>query len=116
MQRVMRYHYTSLLAAFGMLVVFVAPVIAIEAMLLALLLVVTGASNYWPTNLVAALLGTGGAASALHGILVRWQTPRGVGGDGAVPAEPPERIEDGSGGLVALVVTALAAAIVGALP
>ena len=47
-------------AAVLMTLVVISPVVAIEAMLLAWLLIVVGASSYWPTNLVT--MGPGAAS------------------------------------------------------
>jgi len=124
-------------ASLAMAVVVVTPVLAVEAMLLAMLLVVVGAANYWPANLMVACLGAVGVGGALNGLIVSWeklQQRRASRRDAAVRRRPTvaygtpvresdgarsdgERMDDdGSGSLVALLVGALTAAIVGALP
>lgn len=122
-------------AFFAMAIVIVTPVLAVEAMLLAMLMVVIGAASYWPANLMVAALGAVGVGGALNGLLQSWErlqrrrdakraaaerrrptaAPRPPTRREARP--PAERLDDdGSASLVALLVGALTAAIVGALP
>lgn len=112
------------------LVVLVTPILALEAILLTGLFVVTGAANYWPMNLFTMLLGAAGGGGALHGVMQWWerQAARRGGRDagkatrkrtesrGDAQRLTPDASEDGSGGLIVLVITTLTAAIVGALP
>jgi hypothetical protein len=136
----------AICAATAGIVVATSPVIAVEAMLLAALLVVFGAAKYWPTNFLAMILGVAGAAGALNDAIMRWE--RMSARRAAKRAQrsqkrrPPlffirrrrerrtlereaerndARVElrdddDGSAGLVALLFGAIAAGIFGALP
>ena len=109
----------------GLFAMILAPVVAVEAMLLAGLLVICGAANYWPVNIVTAALGAAGAAGCLYGNVVWWETRRAAAARRRAAKQgrhirQGERIvetpEDDSAGLVALVVGAISAAIIGALP
>jgi hypothetical protein len=119
----------ALVAAVLMAVTVVAPVIAVEAVLLALAFVATGLANYWPINLVVFAFGSAGLAGCLQGVLVWWEARRAAAarrrGEKAPrrnrreeEAARPSRStpEDGSAGLVALLIGTLTASIVGALP
>jgi hypothetical protein len=131
----LRVAATSQVAAIGasimMLIVAITPVLAVWAMLLTAFMMFIGAASYWPTNLVAMCLGTVGVGGALNGMIVSWERmvqrrratrAPATGGrkqkrDRARTRDSEEREDDdGSAGLVALLVGALTAAIVGALP
>ena len=135
--RVAASSQTAAVSAFlAMILVAITPVIAVEAILLAALLCVTGLASYWPTNLLAMSLGAVGVGGAVNGLMVSWGRYRqsrnskrsdGKRGDkrGDVASARQRRAkeelgeqmdDDGSAGLVALTVGALTAAIVGALP
>lgn len=135
----LRLAATSQTAALGatvmMFVVAITPVIAVWAMLLTAFMMFIGAASYWPTNLLAMCLGAMSVGGALNGMIVKYemfmqrraskrerddQRP-GANSKQKSPdsgrADPALRDdEDGSAGLVALLVGALTAAIVGALP
>lgn len=118
----------ALAAAFALVLLIISPVVAIEALLLAGLLMLTGAASYWPANIVAVGLGGAGIAGVVHGVIVRWEElsaarrparKRGQRRAASPPAggsPPSEAVDDGSGSLVALLVSALTAAVFGALP
>ena len=129
----------AILAAVLMGLVVITPVVAVEAVLLTLLLIFLGAANYWPSNLMVMGLGTFGFAGVVNGLIMFWEKrrapkpptarPRASTPEEAVseafrdtsrpPPRPPRADrddDDGSGGLVALLIGALTAAIVGALP
>jgi hypothetical protein len=133
----LRVAATSQGAAIGaslmMLIVAITPVLAVWAMLLTAFMMFIGAASYWPTNLVAMCLGAVSVGGALNGMIVSWermaQRRRSARGErrpsasrdrkarDRLPVEEREREDDdGSAGLVALLVGALTAAIVGALP
>lgn len=135
--------FLTALVGFGVLII--SPVIAVEAILLAVLLCSVGIASYWPANLAVFALGTAGTGGCVHGCITflgdrqrRNRRAAGSGGgrrrtsssrqrrslltdgDDAGSAARRDEVadvpEDGSGGLVALTLTALTAAIVGALP
>ena len=122
----LRYAYSSpwaaVLAILLGFVVIISPVMAIEAILLAGVCCLLGVSAYWPSNFFVFLVGSAGIAGCLHGCLVWWGTRmenRHKRDDGRTlkTSRPVGSVpEDESGGLVALVAGALAAAIIGALP
>lgn len=131
--RVAASSQTAAVSAFlAMILVAITPVIAVEAILLAALLCVTGLASYWPTNLLAMSLGAVGVGGAVNGLMVSWgryrqsrNSKRSDGKRGDVASARQRRAkeelgeqmdDDGSAGLVALTVGALTAAIVGALP
>ena len=119
-------------------IVIVSPVIAIEAILLTAALCFSGIASYWPANVGVFALGTAGVAGCLNGVIIFWEgrlqrrrdrvaarnRRRALArGDRtsdtsrqARDAEEDTVPDDGSGGLVVLLVSALTAAIVGALP
>ena len=121
--RLAAYSRTACLAAsIAAPILAIAPVPAVEAILIATLLVITGAASYWPTNLVAMGLGVSGAAGCLNSVLVWWETRRTPEQRAAARRPPatknrgPREDDDGSGSLVGLTIGAIAAAIIGALP
>ena len=138
--RLAYYSRACALAASLMLpVVIVSPVIAIEAILLTVVLCACGVASYWPANVGVFALGTAGVAGCLNGVIVFWEgrkqrrreaiaarrSGRRVAARGErasrssqKPRDAQEETvpDDGSGGLVVLLISALTAAIVGALP
>lgn len=139
----LRIAASSQTAAIGavlmMAVVIVTPVLAVWAMLLTAFMMFIGAASYWPTNLLAMCLGTVGVGGALNGVIISYEKymqrrapDRATNGkqqrvaaspasrrsrrDEPVDGRKPREDDDGSGGLVALLLGALTAAIVGALP
>ena len=130
----------ALFAAILLWMTILAPVMAVEALLLTLLLCVCGASNYWPANLFVFAIGCGGFAGYVQGVLIWWETrvreaksrrasgiASGSAGGSArrrdarrkareAEYQEVETPEDGSAGLVALLVGTLTASIIGALP
>ena len=102
-------------------VVAVAPTAAIEALIIALLLWAFGAAGYWPINMITLCIGFGGIIGCLHGVL-EWNSVRAerkrrrLRGERGAPPPRSEPVDDGSGGLVALLISALVASVVGALP
>lgn len=127
----------AVLAAALLWLTILAPVMAVEALLLTLLLCVCGAASYWPANLFVFAIGAGGFGGYVQGALIWWETrvreakirqaSKASGGrkmrrrDARRKAQETtsqevETPEDGSAGLVALLAGTLTAAIVGALP
>ena len=111
---------------------------ATQAVLIASLLWITGAATYWPINLLALLIGMGGAVGCLHGGLTwldeRMEARRAARFRPPTPRSSAERRvardpdqggyvrradpvpEDGSASTLALLLGFTVAAIVGALP
>ena len=103
--------------------VVIAPVVAVEALLFTLILVITGAASYWPANLVAMGMGAIGAGGCVNGLLVWWSERYGRPPKRRkLPDDPLQNTRgkrtdnDDSGNLVALTIGAITAAILGALP
>ena len=104
-------------------IIALAPVVAVECLLLTAILVITGASSYWPTNLFTVGAGAVAGIGCINGVML-WLQAR----SGRRPEDPPRRKrrkpksrgkrvdDDESGSLVALTAGAIAAAIIGALP
>ena len=103
-------------------ILVLAPVVAVEAVLLAGLMMVTGIASYWPANLLAMGMGSVGLAGCVNGVAMWWERRRSGRQTRKLPKEPlrdargERKDDDDSGNLVAFTIGALAAAILGALP
>ena len=112
---------TALLSVLVAPSIIVAPVVAIESLLLTVLLVVLGAASYWPTNLLVMGTGALGFAGVVSGVMTWWEErkERKERSGRKKPTKPPKKKrtdDDESGNLVALTIGAITAAIIGALP
>lgn len=110
-------------AALGLATVIVAPVAAVESLLVAAVLCFCGIANYWPMNFFAHVAGVGGLGGCVYGVCVWWDKLQSPGRRRRQRAQKRAKRQvedtipdDGSGGLVALTVGALTAAVIGALP
>ena len=110
-----------LLALFA---IYLTPVAAVEALLLATILVLCGAAKYWPINFLAFALGSIGLGGFLSACL-QWADatsrapPRRAGQKRAPPRRrplPPRESTDNQGALIVLVIGSLFASLIGALP
>ena len=120
-----RIAYHSQTAAFIATVVapilILAPVVAVEAVLLSGLMMVTGIASYWPANLLAMGMGSVGLAGCVNGVAMWWEKrrsakPRKLPRDPLRDARGERKDDDDSGNLVAFTIGALTAAILGSLP